>query len=114
MPFPIYSSPVGFTCGTEKNFGVIETPNGNPDADVQVSPTSHEIMESITDPDTVTGWYDSSGFENGDECAYIFGPTQGTPGQLYNQVINHRHYLTQEEFSNRDFFKTGGGCLQSA
>ena len=114
MPFPIYESPVGFTCGTNKNFGVIETPNGNPDADTEISPTSHEIMESITDPDTVTGWYDSSGFENGDECAYIFGPTQGTPGQLYNQVINHRHYLTQEEFSNRDFFKTGGGCLQSA
>jgi len=56
----------------------------------------------------------SSGFENGDECAYIIGPTQGTPGQLYNQVIKHRHYLTQEEFSNRNFFKTGGGCLQSA
>jgi hypothetical protein len=62
---------------------------------------------------TVTGWYDSSGYENGDECAYVFGITQGTPGQLYNQVIDRRHYLTQEEFSNRDFARTGGGCLQS-
>jgi hypothetical protein len=114
MPFPIYNSPVGFTCGTEKNFGVIESPNGNRDADVEVSPTSHEINESITDPDTVTGWYDSSGFENGDECAYIFGATQGNPGQLFNQTIAGFRYLTQEEFSNKDFALTGGGCVQGS
>jgi hypothetical protein len=114
MPYPIYKSPVGFTCGTEKNFGVIESPNGNPDADVETSPTSHEINESITDPDTQTGWYDSSGFENGDECAYIFGQTHGTSGRLFNQVIGGFRYLTQEEFSNRDFNITGGGCVQSA
>jgi hypothetical protein len=113
MPFPIYSSPVGFTCGSDARFPAIETPNGDPDADTEVSPTSHEVMEAITDPDTSTGWYDSSGFENGDECAYVFGATQGVSGQLYNQVIQRRHYLTQEEFSNLDFAKTGLGCLQS-
>jgi hypothetical protein len=111
MPFPIYQSAVGFTCGSEKNFGAIQSPNGNPDADVEISPTSHEVMEAITDPDTSTGWYDSSGFENGDECAYVYGATQGAAGQAYNQVIGGRHYLTQEEFSNRDFARTGGGCL---
>ncbi|HEX6933958.1 MAG TPA: hypothetical protein VF162_17575 [Streptosporangiaceae bacterium] len=114
MPFPIYLSATGFTCGTDVNFpGVIETPNGNPDADTEISPTSHEINEAITDPDVNTGWYDSSGFENGDECAYIFGTTQGASGQFYNQVINGHHYLTQEEFSNSSFFNSGGGCLQS-
>lgn len=112
LPYPIYQSPVGFTCGSDARFPVIETPNGNADADTEISPTSHEIMEAVTDPDTVTGWYDSSGFENGDECAYVFGPTHGTPGALYNQVINKRHYLTQEEFSNKDFAVTGLGCLQ--
>jgi hypothetical protein len=112
MPFPIYQSPVGFTCGSDARFPAIETPNGNADADTEISPTSHEIMEAITDPDTATGWYDSSGFENGDECAYVFGVTQGTAGTLYNQVINRHHYLTQEEFSNKDFAVTGGGCLQ--
>ena len=114
MPYPIYNSGAGFTCGTNfrGGFPVIETPNGNADADVEVSPTSHEINESITDPDTVTGWYDSIGFENGDECAYIFGATAGTPGALYNQTINNHHYLTQEEFSNNSFFQSGGGCLQ--
>ena len=96
---------------TAGEYRYLTTPNGNPDADTEVSPTSHETMEAITDPDTTTGWYDSSGFENGDECAYVFGATHGTPGQLYNQIINHGHYLTQEEFSNRDFAATGGGCL---
>lgn len=113
LSYPIYDSPVGYTCGSDARFPAIESPNGNPDADTEVSPTSHEIMESITDPDTQTGWYDSSGYENGDECAYVYGPTKGTPGALYNQTINHDHYLTQEEFSNQDFFNTGLGCLQS-
>jgi hypothetical protein len=27
-------------------------------------------------------------------------------------VINGDQYLTQEEFSNQDFFRTGLGCLQ--
>jgi hypothetical protein len=112
MPFPIYLSKVGFTCGTNKNFGVIETPNHNPDADTEISPTSHEINEAWTDPDTSSGWYDIVGFEDGDECAYIFGHTHGTAGHLYNQVINGHHYLTQEEFSNHSFFASGGGCLQ--
>ena len=114
MPFPVYESGTGFTCGSDGNFGTVESPNGNPDADVEVSPTSHEINEAITDPDTTTGWYDSSGFENGDECAYVYGGTQGTAGQLYNQVINGGHFLTQEEFSNNDFAITGLGCVPSS
>jgi hypothetical protein len=114
MPFPIYESGTGFTCGSEGNFGTVESPNGNPDADVEISPTSHETNEAITDPDTMTGWYDASGFENGDECAYVYGGTLGTAGALYNQVINGGHFLTQEEFSNKDFAITGLGCVQSA
>ncbi|MBV9449807.1 MAG: hypothetical protein JO345_28340 [Streptosporangiaceae bacterium] len=114
MPFPVYESSTGFTCGTEANFGVVESPNNNPDADVEISPTSHEVSEAITDPDTATGWFDSSGFEIGDECAFTFGATQGNAGQLFNQTINGGHFLTQEEFSNKDFAITGGGCVQSA
>jgi hypothetical protein len=112
LSYPIYDSPVGYTCGSDARFPTIESPNGNLDADTEVSPTSHEIMEAATDPDTVSGWIDSSGYENGDECAYVYGPTKGKAGSLYNQVINHHDYLTQEEFSNQDFFSTGLGCLQ--
>jgi len=114
MPYPIYQSATGFTCGSDGSFGVVESPNGNPDADVVISPTSHEISEAITDPDTMTGWFDSSGFEIGDECNFVYGATQGTAGQLFNQVINGQHFLTQEEFSNKDFALTAGGCVQAA
>jgi hypothetical protein len=114
MPYPIYLSKTGFTCGTDVNFpGVVETPNGNPDADTEISPTSHEINEAWTDPDTTSGYFDIVGFENGDECAYIFGTTHGLAGHFFNQSINGHHYLTQEEFSNKSYFASGGGCLQS-
>jgi hypothetical protein len=112
LSFPIYNSATGFTCSSDAIYPTVQTPNGDPDADTELSPTSHEIMEAITDPDVHGGWYDSSGFENGDECSYVFGSTRGGRGKLYNQVINGNHYLTQEEFSNQDFFRTGLGCLQ--
>lgn len=121
LSYPIYHSPLQtalFTCGSDAGIafgrGHLQSPNGNPDADVEVSPTSHEIMEAITDPDVSTGWYDAVGNENGDECAYRFdAPVGGTDGTFYNQVINGDHYLTQTEFSNKDFANTGLGCLQS-
>jgi hypothetical protein len=115
MAYPIYASPVGFTCGSDARFPVLESPNNNPDADTEISPTSHEIIEAITDPDTESGWYDSSGFEIGDECAYIYGSTRGPKGGYFNQVINGGHFLTQEEFSNKVFASSGGtaGCVQS-
>ncbi len=112
MPFPIYGSPTGYTCSSEAKYPRTQAPNGNLDADTETSPTSHEIMEAITDPDTTTGWYDASGFENGDECAYQYGTVMGTPGHFYNQTINGHHYMTQTEFSNQDYAVTGRGCLQ--
>jgi hypothetical protein len=116
MVYPIYQSPVGFTCGSDARFPVIESPNGNADADTEISPTSHEISEAITDPDTQTGWYDQFGFENGDECAYVYGSTNGPRGGYFNQVINGQRYLTQLEFSNKVFASSGGtaGCVPGA
>jgi hypothetical protein len=119
MPFPIYLSATGFTCGSNARragFGGIQSPNNNPDADTVISPTSHETSELITNPDnnglTASGWYDAAGFEIGDECNFVYGPVQGAKGQFFNQVINGHDYLTQEEFSNASFFASGGGCLQ--
>jgi hypothetical protein len=63
----------------------------------------------MTDPDTATGWYDASGFEIGDECAYLYGAASGMPGQFYNQTVNHHQYLTQTEFSNLTFSQSGSG-----
>jgi hypothetical protein len=115
LSYPIYDSPTKFTCSSDARFPVVESPNGNPDADTEISPTSHEVSEAITDPDTETGWYDSTGNEIGDDCAYIYGATNGQAGALYNQTIFGSHYLTQQEFSNRVFNASGGtaGCVDS-
>jgi hypothetical protein len=36
---------------------------------------SHEIYETITDPQ-LNAWFDSSGAEIGDKCAWYFGSTK--------------------------------------
>ncbi len=61
------------------------------------------------------GWYDSTGNEIGDDCAYIYGATNGQAGGLYNQTFFGLHFLTQQEFSNRVFNASGGtaGCVDS-
>ncbi len=44
------------------------------------SVTAHELSEAVTDPAqyTVGGWYDSAGMENGDKCAWSYGPSMVT------------------------------------
>jgi hypothetical protein len=74
------------------------TPHGTA-AESVLNVTSHEHNETITDP-TGGGWYDSSGYENGDECSFDFGPTTFNGFGYYNQVINAHQYLLQREWSN--------------
>ena len=82
-----------------------QSPNGN-DADSTINVTSHEHNETITDP-LGTAWYDSSGNENGDKCAWNFGTTLGgSAGAEYNQVINGTDYYLQQEWSNHS-----SGCV---
>ncbi|MGZ4431023.1 MAG: hypothetical protein ACXVYV_05185, partial [Gaiellales bacterium] len=52
--------------------GVPVSPNGDMDADSTINVASHEHMEAVTDP-MLNAWYDPSGFENGDKCAWNFG-----------------------------------------
>jgi len=68
--------------------------------------TSHELMEAITDP-RGTGWFDSSGAENGDKCAWTFtGPVTLSNGSTWK---------LQQEWSNAAYNGSSGaprGCLQ--
>jgi hypothetical protein len=79
-------------------------PNGNP-SDPEISVTSHEHVESITDP-FGTGWWDSNpndsanGQEIGDMCAWDFGNLYGPDGAQYSQTIDGHHYLMQTEWDN--------------
>jgi hypothetical protein len=119
MNYAVVDSPTRWTCSSDagSNTRSNQTPNGNIDADTEISVTSHEISETITDP-TGAGWYDSSGYagEIGDDCSYVYGDSlsfQGSYGSEYNQTINGDHYFIQEEFSDQDFSLVGSlACVQ--
>jgi uncharacterized repeat protein (TIGR02543 family) len=111
LPYAIADSPSLETCssdgGTLSGGGTVgnQSPNGNVDADTEISVTSHEIGESLTDPN-LNAWYDSTGNEVGDDCEYIYGDSLafgGTPGAEYNQTINGDHYFIQEQFSDYQY-----------
>jgi hypothetical protein len=98
MPFDAQTAGNPLTCDVQSY------PNGNP-SDPEISTTSHEHNESITDP-FGTGWWDSNpndsaaGNENGDMCAYDYGNLYGPDGAQYNQTLNGHHYLMQLEWDN--------------
>jgi hypothetical protein len=88
-----YTNAIPADCGLQ---GIAPTaPNGFA-ADSTINVVSHEHNEAITDPRLNAWWNSSTGAENGDQCAWIFGPL--TIG--YNQTINGHHYILQEEWSN--------------
>ena len=96
MPYAAY---VPKACGSG------QSPNNN-DADSTINVTSHEHNETITDP-LGTAWFDASGNENGDKCAWNFGTAvNGPPGAEWNQAIGSGHYYLQQEWSNNS-----SGCV---
>lgn len=94
MPYPD-SSGVGAPGACDSG----QQPNGDW-ADEAINLVSHEHNESITDPNG-DAWYDRSGNEDGDKCAWNFGtPLGSTSTGEYNQVINGHDYYLQQEWSN--------------
>jgi hypothetical protein len=84
-------------------------PNGNGGVDGMISVMSHELEEAATDPD-LNAWYDSSGAENGDKCAWTFGTEfTASNGTLYNITLGSRQYLIQ-----RNWVHSGGGSCVMA
>ena len=78
-----------------------DNPYPNDDgADTTINVMSHEHNETISDP-LGTAWWDSSGFENGDECAWLALTTKYNGIGDYSQTINGDQYLMQSEWSNR-------------
>ena len=74
------------------------SPNNNPAADGMASVLAHEIVEAGTDPQG-NAWYDRSGYENGDKCAWTFGAQQYTStGAPYNVKIGSLNYLIQQNW----------------
>ena len=89
------------TCNAKYSFLFPITPNFDSWADSEISLTSHELFESITDP-YVTAWRNSTGSEIGDICAWQFGSQIGNPILEPNADVelNGHYYIVQEEWSN--------------
>jgi hypothetical protein len=84
------------------------SPNNDSGADGMASVMAHEAEETDTDPD-LNAWYDSSGEENADKCAWIWGPlSTASNGSKYNQTLAGYHWLIQMNWEN----SRGGGCDQ--
>jgi len=79
------------------------SPNGNAGIDGAISVLSHELEEATTDPD-LNAWYDSSGAEDADKCAWTFGHAQYQTGNgsWANMAFNGRNWLIQ-----RNLYKSG-------
>src|SRR5439155_4099334 len=84
-------------------------PNGNAGADGMASIVAHELEEAVTDP-LGTAWYDSSGMENADKCAWTFGSeSTASNGAKYNMTLGTRKFLIQQNWVNA----SGGRCAKS-
>ena len=82
-------------------------PNGNEGADGMASIMTHELDESVTDPNG-DAWYNSSGNEVGDLCNFNYGSNvYGTAnGSIANIQLGPRNFLLQEDWVNA----SGGYC----
>jgi hypothetical protein len=83
-------------------------PNGDAQADAMVSVIAHELEEAASDPQ-LNAWYDSTGAENADKCAWTFGATYPANGAAANMKIGTRDYLIQRNWVNAG----GGSCATS-
>ena len=100
----IYANePFGTTIGCQASGA--PSPNGDPDADAAATSASHELSEAMTDP-MLNAWFTAQGNENGDLCAYKYGPLSWDGG-LANQMWNGDFFLVQTEFDNH-----ARGCYQ--
>ena len=84
------------------------SPNGNIGADGMASIIAHELEEAATDPD-LNAWYDSSGAENADKCAWTWGSTTTVGSYKYNQTFGGRNWLIQQNWVNSG----AGFCAKS-
>jgi len=85
------------------------SPNGNAGADGMVSIIAHELEEAVTDPD-LNAWFDSSGAENADKCAWTFGSTYTTAnGGVANMSMGGHDFLVQQNWVNAG----NGSCAKA-
>jgi hypothetical protein len=102
-----YTAPIGVNDPAHTlSVGGQPTNVTDPIADAEVSITSHEQSETVTDSEVGTAqqlapplaWYDAAAGEIGDKCAYKYGNYSSADGS--NIVLHGDHYIVQQEYSN--------------
>jgi phosphate-induced protein 1 len=86
------------------------SPNGDAAGDAMASTLAGELTDTLTDP-ALTAWYDKTGLEAADKCAWTYGPTYTTAnGAQANIHLGSRDFLLQ-----RTFWRTnrGGVCAMN-
>ena len=75
-------------------------------ADAMASVVAHELEETVSDPD-LNAWYDASGAENADKCAWTYGVavSSGTS----NMTLGGTRFLIQQNWN-----ATTQGCALTA
>lgn len=82
-------------------------PNDNRGADGMANVISHELDESVTDPDLNAWFHTSLSGENGDLCNFNMGNVFIAPnGTFANVTLGGRNFLIQQNWINDG----GGGC----
>jgi hypothetical protein len=100
---PVYVVIVGSAAACPSACSVLSSngnnsPNANFEADSFVNIISHELSETVTDPQG-TAWYDSAGEENSDKCAWTFGTVTTAAGRVSNEAVGARRFLIQQEWN---------------
>ena len=93
-------------CPTACEAQTKSSPNNDPGVDGMADSIAHELEEAVTDPDG-NAWYDRSGNENADKCAWTYGTTSKLAnGSFYNITLGPTKYLLQRNWVNAN----GGVC----
>ena len=99
----------GGRCASGCTAQATRSPNENVGADGMASVIAHELSETVSDPQ-LNAWWDNSGQENGDKCAWTFGTTIAAPnGSRANLTLAGTNYLIQQMWVNAG----GGACAMS-
>lgn len=94
----------GAIADCSSSYGCSFIPPNDMFIDSMISVISHEIFETVTDPNG-RGWYrDCDGYEIGDMCLYDYGRVHSTSDYNYvnyNLQFGSNNFLVQEEWNYR-------------
>lgn len=97
VPYPAAPSAPGCEAAQGQQ---IFAPNGDVPTDAAIDTTSHEQIESVTDP-YGDAWFGAGGVtdEIADKCGYRYGQRPYLDGTA-NQLLNDHYYILQMEWDN--------------